>query len=120
MRPNESRFSDLSQVVIIRAAPALTFYALTQPCAHYIADVCDSPPVHEHHSSDASLLLLQVNCNDDLGVVVGRWQGSYKDGVSPTEWGGSGDILRRWASSNCGPVRYGQCWVFASVLCTGD
>lgn len=71
-------------------------------------------------SSDVSLLLLQVNCNDDLGIVVGRWQGSYKDGVSPTEWGGSGDILRRWASSNCSPVRYGQCWVFASVLCTGD
>lgn len=71
-------------------------------------------------SSDVSLLLLQVNCNDDLGIVVGRWQGSYKDGVSPTAWGGSGDILRRWASSNCSPVRYGQCWVFASVLCTGD
>ncbi|XP_044207376.1 protein-glutamine gamma-glutamyltransferase 5-like [Thunnus albacares] len=59
-----------------------------------------------------------VNCNDDMGILVGKWQGSYKGGVTPTEWSGSADILHRWASSNCRPVRYGQCWVFASVLCT--
>lgn len=66
------------------------------------------------------VLLAQVNCNDDLGVLAGKWQGSYEDGVNPTAWSGSADILLRWASSNCSPVRYGQCWVFASVLCTGD
>ncbi|CAN9515839.1 unnamed protein product [Ophioblennius macclurei] len=59
-----------------------------------------------------------VNCNDDMGILEGRWQGSYAGGVNPTEWSGSADILHRWASSNCSPVRYGQCWVFASVLCT--
>ncbi|XP_019944411.2 protein-glutamine gamma-glutamyltransferase 2-like [Paralichthys olivaceus] len=59
-----------------------------------------------------------VNCNDDLGILLGKWQGSYESGVNPTEWGGSADILRRWVSSNFSPVRYGQCWVFASVLCT--
>lgn len=63
--------------------------------------------------------LSKVNCNDDLGVLEGKWQGSYKDGVQPTEWSSSADILHRWVSSNCSPVRYGQCWVFASVLCTG-
>ncbi|KAM9855182.1 LOW QUALITY PROTEIN: protein-glutamine gamma-glutamyltransferase 2-like [Aulostomus maculatus] len=59
-----------------------------------------------------------VNCNDDMGVLEGRWQGNYKDGVKPTDWSGTADILHRWVSSNCRPVRYGQCWVFASVLCT--
>ncbi|XP_069550242.1 protein-glutamine gamma-glutamyltransferase 5-like [Brachyistius frenatus] len=59
-----------------------------------------------------------VNCNDDLGVIEGKWQGGYKAGVRPTDWSGSADILHRWVSSNCSPVRYGQCWVFASVLCT--
>ncbi|XP_078477662.1 protein-glutamine gamma-glutamyltransferase 2-like, partial [Lampetra planeri] len=59
-----------------------------------------------------------VNSSDDMGVLEGRWQGSYKDGVRPTEWSSSADILHRWSSSNCSPVRYGQCWVFASVLCT--
>ncbi|GLD72753.1 protein-glutamine gamma-glutamyltransferase 2-like protein, partial [Lates japonicus] len=59
-----------------------------------------------------------VNCNDDLGILEGKWQGSYKDGVKPTDWSGSADILHHWVSSNYSPVRYGQCWVFASVLCT--
>lgn len=65
------------------------------------------------------MCLSKVNCNDDLGILEGKWQGSYKDGVKPTEWSGSADILHRWVSSNCSPVRYGQCWVFAAVLCTG-
>ncbi|XP_028266555.1 protein-glutamine gamma-glutamyltransferase 5-like [Parambassis ranga] len=58
-----------------------------------------------------------VNCNDDLGILEGKWEGSYKAGVKPTDWSSSADILLRWAS-NCSPVRFGQCWVFASVLCT--
>uniref|UniRef100_A0A3Q1GEN5 Transglutaminase 2, C polypeptide A n=1 Tax=Acanthochromis polyacanthus TaxID=80966 RepID=A0A3Q1GEN5_9TELE len=37
------------------------------------------------------------------------------DGVHPGAWIGSGDILRQWAES--GPVRYGQCWVFAAIEC---
>uniref|UniRef100_A0A667Y5W3 protein-glutamine gamma-glutamyltransferase n=1 Tax=Myripristis murdjan TaxID=586833 RepID=A0A667Y5W3_9TELE len=64
------------------------------------------------------VICAMVNCNDDLGLLEGRWDGSYRGGVSPTEWSSSADILHRWASSNCSPVRYGQCWVFASVLCT--
>ncbi|XP_040009880.1 protein-glutamine gamma-glutamyltransferase 2-like [Xiphias gladius] len=59
-----------------------------------------------------------VNCNDDLGILEGKWQGSYKGGVKPNEWSGSAEILHQWVSSNFSPVRYGQCWVFASVLCT--
>lgn len=65
------------------------------------------------------LLLSKVNCNDDLGILEGKWQGSYKGGVKPNEWSGSAEILHQWVSSNFSPVRYGQCWVFASVLCTG-
>ncbi|XP_047187050.1 protein-glutamine gamma-glutamyltransferase 2-like isoform X2 [Scophthalmus maximus] len=64
------------------------------------------------------VICAMVNCNDDLGILLGKWQGSYEDGVRPTEWSGSADILRRWVSNNFSPVRYGQCWVFASVLCT--
>lgn len=60
-----------------------------------------------------------MNSNDDRGILEGRWHGSYQGGVSPTEWSGSANILQCWASSDCSPVRYGQCWVFASVLCTG-
>ncbi|KAM7151011.1 protein-glutamine gamma-glutamyltransferase 2 [Macrochelys suwanniensis] len=59
-----------------------------------------------------------VNCNDDQGVLAGRWDNEYEDGVSPMSWIGSVDILRRWRKYGCQPVRYGQCWVFAAVACT--
>ncbi|XP_067163604.1 protein-glutamine gamma-glutamyltransferase 2 [Apteryx mantelli] len=59
-----------------------------------------------------------VNCNDDRGVLAGRWDNSYEDGTSPMAWMGSVDILRRWKKFGCQPVKYGQCWVFAAVACT--
>ncbi|XP_005392599.1 PREDICTED: protein-glutamine gamma-glutamyltransferase 2 [Chinchilla lanigera] len=59
-----------------------------------------------------------VNCNDDQGVLLGRWDNNYGDGVSPMSWIGSVDILRRWKDDGCQRVKYGQCWVFAAVACT--
>ncbi|XP_006874794.1 PREDICTED: protein-glutamine gamma-glutamyltransferase 2 [Chrysochloris asiatica] len=59
-----------------------------------------------------------VNCNDDQGVLLGRWDNNYGDGISPMSWIGSVDILRRWKSEGCQRVKYGQCWVFAAVACT--
>lgn len=50
-------------------------------------------------------------------MLVGSWH-DYTNGVHPGSWIGSADILRQWAES--GPVRYGQCWVFAAVACTGS
>lgn len=34
-------------------------------------------------------------------------------------WKGSVEILRNWDTQACQPVRYGQCWVFAAVACSG-
>lgn len=34
-------------------------------------------------------------------------------------WRGSVEILRAWDKQQCLPVRFGQCWVFAAVACTG-
>ncbi|TRZ20796.1 hypothetical protein HGM15179_006274 [Zosterops borbonicus] len=60
-----------------------------------------------------------VNCNDeDRGVLFGRWDNHYDDGMSPMAWIGSVDILKRWKKFGCQPVKYGQCWVFAAVACT--
>nr|WIW78262.1 TG2x-TGFalpha [synthetic construct] len=59
-----------------------------------------------------------VNSNDDQGVLLGRWDNNYGDGVSPMSWIGSVDILRRWKNHGCQRVKYGQCWVFAAVACT--
>uniref|UniRef100_A0A8C7ZGB4 Protein-glutamine gamma-glutamyltransferase 2 n=1 Tax=Oryzias sinensis TaxID=183150 RepID=A0A8C7ZGB4_9TELE len=64
------------------------------------------------------VLSAMVNCNDDKGVLLGKWSGGYDGGVSPFLWRGSVEILRNWDSQACQPVRFGQCWVFAAVACS--
>ncbi|KAM9860105.1 protein-glutamine gamma-glutamyltransferase 2 [Aulostomus maculatus] len=64
------------------------------------------------------VLSAMVNCNDDQGVLMGKWTGGYEGGVSPMFWRGSMEILRNWDTQACQPVRYGQCWVFAAVACS--
>lgn len=64
-------------------------------------------------------LLEQVNHNDDCGVLEGKWMENFSNGVNPSKWEDSGSILKQWAKSDFHPVKYGQCWVFAAVMCTG-
>ncbi|XP_045058117.1 protein-glutamine gamma-glutamyltransferase Z isoform X1 [Desmodus rotundus] len=59
-----------------------------------------------------------INSNDDNGVLQGNWGEDYSLGVSPLEWNGSVAILRQWSARGGKPVKYGQCWVFAGVMCT--
>nr|XP_036874876.1 protein-glutamine gamma-glutamyltransferase 5 [Manis javanica] len=59
-----------------------------------------------------------INSNDDNGVLNGNWSENYSDGVNPAEWTGSVAILKQWHATGCQPVRYGQCWVFAAIMCT--
>nr|NWV70439.1 EPB42 protein [Malurus elegans] len=44
--------------------------------------------------------------------------GQHPNGIPPSKWLGSSLILRHWIASKCQPVRYGQCSVFAAVLCS--
>ncbi|OCT62796.1 hypothetical protein XELAEV_18043887mg [Xenopus laevis] len=62
------------------------------------------------------VLSAMVNSNDDSGVLVGNWSGKYTGGQSPGSWNGSAAILRSWSKN--GSVKFGQCWVYAGVLCT--
>ncbi|XP_070710439.1 protein-glutamine gamma-glutamyltransferase 6 [Pempheris klunzingeri] len=59
-----------------------------------------------------------VNSNGDRGVLAGCWGDNYHGGVAPTHWISSVSILQKWYQKNCHPVKYGQCWVFAGVMCT--
>ncbi|XP_033823458.1 protein-glutamine gamma-glutamyltransferase 2 [Periophthalmus magnuspinnatus] len=64
------------------------------------------------------IISAMINSNDDRGVLTGRWQEPYTDGVSPTRWTGSVPILQKWSKAGTSAVKYGQCWVFAAVACT--
>lgn len=59
----------------------------------------------------------QTNSQDDKGVLVGKWSGSYDDGKSPLDWAGSVAILNEYYKTKK-PVRFGQCWVFSGVMTT--
>ncbi|XP_041639553.1 protein-glutamine gamma-glutamyltransferase 5-like [Cheilinus undulatus] len=59
-----------------------------------------------------------INSEDDKGVLKGNWSGDYSGGCSPSRWCSSHDILTQWLDSNNRPVKYGQCWVFAGVMCS--
>lgn len=63
---------------------------------------------------------VQVNANDDRGVLACRWNEPYYDGVAPYRWTGSVPILRQWSKGGTTAVKYGQCWVLAGVACTGE
>uniref|UniRef100_A0A7N6FG96 Protein-glutamine gamma-glutamyltransferase 2 n=1 Tax=Anabas testudineus TaxID=64144 RepID=A0A7N6FG96_ANATE len=59
-----------------------------------------------------------INSQDDHGVLEGNWGSSFWGGVSPSQWNGSHAILKKWFNTYCSPVKYGQCWVFAGVMCS--
>ncbi|XP_056126689.1 protein-glutamine gamma-glutamyltransferase K [Rhinichthys klamathensis goyatoka] len=61
------------------------------------------------------LLSAMINSPDDNGVLIGNWSGTYDDGMAPTFWSGSSDILRQYYENGGTPVKYGQCWVFSGV-----
>uniref|UniRef100_A0A8C2WM20 Protein-glutamine gamma-glutamyltransferase 2 n=1 Tax=Cyclopterus lumpus TaxID=8103 RepID=A0A8C2WM20_CYCLU len=59
-----------------------------------------------------------INSEDDSGVLMGCWDGFFGNGFKPSHWSGSHAILKRWLRNFCRRVKYGQCWVFAGVMCS--
>ncbi|XP_070815492.1 protein-glutamine gamma-glutamyltransferase 5-like [Chaetodon trifascialis] len=64
------------------------------------------------------VICAMINCEDDHGVLEGRWQIPYWGGRAPSHWSGSHEILKQWYRKDCQPVKYGQCWVLAGVMCS--
>lgn len=50
---------------------------------------------------------------------MGNWSEDFGGGTPPTKWIGSMNILQQFYKKKK-PVKYGQCWVFAGVLATGE
>jgi len=56
-----------------------------------------------------------VHANDNNGLLEGKFEGSFEDGVCPWVWTGSCKIFEQFLRNGCKPVKYGQCWVYAAV-----
>ncbi|MEQ2209810.1 hypothetical protein XENOCAPTIV_004372 [Xenoophorus captivus] len=100
--------------------------AVTSPPGEMLAlSICSSPkaPIGRYtlnlgqSGSIEFILLFNPWCP---GVLLGKWSDGYEGGVSPLFWRGSVEILQNWDTQACQPVRYGQCWVFAAVACSGN
>lgn len=50
---------------------------------------------------------------------MGNWGEDFDGGTAPTKWVGSMKILQKYYKDKK-PVKYGQCWVFAGVLTSGN
>ncbi|XP_034021863.1 protein-glutamine gamma-glutamyltransferase 2-like [Thalassophryne amazonica] len=96
-------------------------------------DICtrllDVNPKHEKDPADdvaarcnpiyvSRVISRMINSVGDRGVLEGCWGGPYWPFTSPSHWNGSYSILKNWFEKDCQPVKYGQCWVFAAVMCS--
>ncbi|XP_042740739.1 protein 4.2 [Lagopus leucura] len=59
-----------------------------------------------------------MNCNLSRRILTDSGTRECYDGTPPSKWLGSSSILQQWVTLQCQPVRYGQCWVFAAVMCS--
>ncbi|XP_015736966.1 erythrocyte membrane protein band 4.2 [Coturnix japonica] len=59
-----------------------------------------------------------MNCNLARRILIESGTRECYDGTPPSKWLGSSSILQQWATLQCQPVRYGQCSVFAAVMCS--
>ncbi|XP_029309342.1 protein-glutamine gamma-glutamyltransferase K [Cottoperca gobio] len=85
----------------------------------FILEKSDMPPSGRGDAVNVvRVTSAMINAQDDFGVLVGNWSGNYSDGVSPSAWSSSVEILRKYLSSNGTPVSYGQCWVFSGITTT--
>ncbi|NWI31880.1 EPB42 protein, partial [Sula dactylatra] len=64
------------------------------------------------------IVAAMLNCDDFRVILTECGTGQYYNGTPPSKWLGSSPILRQWIASQCKPVRYGQCWVLAAVMCS--
>ncbi|NWS59305.1 EPB42 protein, partial [Chunga burmeisteri] len=59
-----------------------------------------------------------LNCDEFRGILTECEMRQYYNGTRSFKWLGKSPILRQWVGSQCKPVCYGQCWVFAAVMCS--
>lgn len=89
------------------------------PTAEFLFKIAELPASERGNPIAVSRKLASgVNSKDNNGVVQGRWNPPYSDGVHPFAWSSTSAILNQYMEMGGNTVLYGQCFVFAAVLNT--
>lgn len=95
------------------------FEKATLPTTEFLFKISELPPQQRGDPVAVSRVLASaVNSKDNNGLVMGRWEPPYTDGVHPFAWSSSSAILNQYMEMGGNTVMYGQCFVFAAVLNT--
>ncbi|CAL4121087.1 unnamed protein product, partial [Meganyctiphanes norvegica] len=87
------------------------------PVACYILDLAHITDTDRGNSVQVVKAISSVvNDFHEGGIMEGRWDGEYNDGVAPYKWTGTVSILEEYMQSGYRPVKYGQCWIFSALF----
>ncbi|KAL3200966.1 hypothetical protein MRX96_043182 [Rhipicephalus microplus] len=96
----------LGDLVFVENDQARSFYVM-QDRGYIYHGQAESPVPKEWYYG-------QVNSKDNNGVVQGKWNPPYSNGVHPYAWSSSSAILNQYIEMGGNTVNYGQCFTFAS------
>ncbi|KAL1426256.1 hypothetical protein MTO96_018313 [Rhipicephalus appendiculatus] len=95
------------------------FEKASLPTAEFLFKITELPISQRGNPIAVSRKLASgVNSKDNNGVVQGKWNPPYSNGVHPYAWSSSSAILNQYIEMGGNTVHYGQCFTFAAVLNT--
>lgn len=95
------------------------FEKASLPTAEFLFEITGLPISQRGNPIAVSRKLASgVNSKDNNGVVQGKWNPPYSNGVHPYAWSSSSAILNQYIEMGGNTVNYGQCFTFAAVLNT--
>lgn len=95
------------------------FEKTTLPAAEFLFKITELPMSQRGDPIAVSRNLASgVNAPDNNGVVQGKWEPPFTNGVHPYAWSSSTAILNQYIEMGGNAVNYGQCFTFAAVLNT--
>ncbi|KAH6920805.1 hypothetical protein HPB50_028210 [Hyalomma asiaticum] len=95
------------------------FEKTSLPTAEFLFKITELPMSQRGDPIAVSRKLASgVNAPDNNGVVQGKWEPPFTNGVHPYAWSSSTAILNQYIEMGGNAVNYGQCFTFAAVLNT--
>ncbi|KAG8256669.1 hypothetical protein J6590_063512 [Homalodisca vitripennis] len=89
------------------------------PATMYLLEQSDVPHANRGNPVQiARAISAVVNSVDEDGLLIGKWDGDYRDGTAPQAWTGTVAIMEQYLRDGGEPVKYGQCWVFSGAVVT--